>query len=89
MAKSSKATAWSLTSHANLKYEDITVGNYRAFLNYSLLVICSEPNCSNKHTKAKATDERIKAVKVKMESVIVSYIAEAGVSKKRKRPFKS
>ena len=89
MAKSSKATAWSLTSHANLKYEDITVGNYRAFLNYSLLVICSEPNCSNKHTKAKATDERIKAVKIKMESVIVSYIAEAGVSKKRKRPFKS
>jgi hypothetical protein len=87
MAKFPKATAESLMSHANLRYEDIRVGNKGACLNFNLLGICSDPNCSYRHTKAKPTDERIKAVKGKLEPAIESYIAGGGLaSKKRKRP---
>ena len=59
-------------SHANLKYEDTRVGNNGACLNYNLVGICSKPNCSYRHTKVKPTDERIKAVKIKLESDIAS-----------------
>ena len=87
MAKFPKATAEALMSHANLKYDDIRVGNKGACLNFNLLGICNDPNCSYRHTQAKPTDERIKVVHGKLEPAIQSYIAEGGPSaKKRKRP---
>ena len=66
MYKISKVTAQSLMSYANLKYEDIRVGNNGAFLNYNVLGICSDPNCSYRHKKANPTKERTKAVKTKL-----------------------
>jgi hypothetical protein len=87
MAKFPKATAEALMSHANLKYEDIRVGNKGACLNFNLLGICKDPNCSYRHTKANPTDERIKVVREKLEPAIQAFIAEGGPSaKKRKRP---
>jgi hypothetical protein len=87
MAKFPKATAEALMSHANLKYEDIRVGNKGACLNFNLLGICKDPNCSYRHTKANPTDERIKLVKHKLAPAINSYIEDGGSStKKRKRP---
>jgi hypothetical protein len=74
-------------SHSNLRYDDIRVGNKGVCLNFNLLGICNDPNCSYRHTKANPTDERIKAVKNKLEPAIQAYIAEGGpASKKRKRP---
>ena len=55
-----KATEESLMSHANLRYADIRVGNKGACLNFNLLGICSDPNCSYRHTKANASSKRIK-----------------------------
>jgi hypothetical protein len=87
MVKFPKATAAALMSHANLKYEDIRVGNNGACLNFNLLGICNDPNCSYRHTKAKPTDERIQLVRDKLEPAIQAYMAEGGPStKKRKRP---
>ena len=59
-------------SHTNLKYEDIRVGNNRVSLNYNLLGIYSDTNCYYRHTKTKPTTERIKVVKIKLESAIAS-----------------
>jgi hypothetical protein len=81
-----KATAEALMSHGNLRYEDIRVGNKGACLNYNILGICNDPSCSYRHTKAKPTDDRIKAVKTKLEPAIQAYISEGGLSSnKRKR----
>jgi hypothetical protein len=86
MDKFPTATAEALMSHTNLRYEDIRVGNKGACLNFNLLGICSNPNCSYRHTQAKPTDERIKAVKDKLAPAIQAYILEGGPSqKKRKR----
>ena len=46
MTKLPKAMVQSLTSHANLEYEDIRVVNNGACLNYNLLGICSDPKYS-------------------------------------------
>ena len=69
MIKFPKATVESLMSHANLRYEEISVdiGNKGYCLNFNLLGICSDPNCPYRHMKANLTDERIKAVKIKLE----------------------
>ena len=82
MAKYPNLTAQSLMSQENLKCEDIRVANNRARLNYNLLDTCSDTNCSYRHTKAKPTDESIKAVKIKLESAIESYVAEGGLQEK-------
>ena len=66
MYKISKVTAQSLMSYANLKYEDIRVGNNGAFLNYNVLGICCVPNCSYRQIKENPTKERTKAVKTKL-----------------------
>ena len=50
MEKFLKSTVESLMSHANLKYGDIRVGNKGACLNFNLLRICSDTNCSYRHT---------------------------------------
>jgi hypothetical protein len=88
MAKFPKATAEALMSHVNLRYEDIRVGNKGACLNFNLLGICNDPNCSYRHIKAPhPTDEIIKLVKNKLAPAISSYIKEGGSStKKRKHP---
>ena len=88
MTKLLKAAAQLLTSHTNLKYEDIRAGNNRVILNYKLLGIYSDTNCYYRHTKIKRTNERTKDAKIKLESTIASYVAEGGVSKKGKRPVK-
>ena len=66
MEKFTKATSQSLMSHAKLKYGDIRMDNNGACLNYNLLVICSDSNCSYRQTKANTSGERIKAVKIKL-----------------------
>jgi hypothetical protein len=87
MEKFPKATAEALMSHSSLRYEDIRVGNKGACLNFNLLGICNDPNCSFRHTQAKPTDDRIKAVRNKLEPAIQAYIADGGrTPKKRKRP---
>jgi hypothetical protein len=85
MDKFPTATTEALMSHGNLKYEDIRVGNKGACLNYNLLGICKDPNCTYRHTLARPTDDRIKAVRGKLEPAIQAYIAEGGKAKKRKR----
>jgi hypothetical protein len=86
MEKFPKATAEALMSHANLKYDDIRVGNKGACLNFNLLGVCSDPGCSYRHTQARPTEERIKLVRTKLQPAIQAYINEGGLSKKRKRP---
>ena len=86
MVKFPKVTAEALMSHSNLMYEDIRVGNKGGCLNFNLLGICNDPNCSYRHTKANPTEERIKVVQNKLEPAFQAYIAEGGPSaKKRKR----
>ena len=83
MTKLPKVTARSLMSHANLKDEDIRVVNNGACLDFNLLGIYSEHNYSYRHKKSNSTNDRIKAVKTKLESAIASYVTEGGVSNKK------
>lgn len=76
-------------SHANLKYEDIRVGNKGACLNFNLLGVCNDAGCSYRHTLARPAEDRIKAMKNKLQLAIQSYITEGGNAKKRKRPGSS
>ena len=76
-------------SHANLRYAAIRVGNKGACLNFNLLGICSDTNCSYRNTKANASSKRIKEVKIKLELAIDAYATEGGISKKLNHPIKS
>ena len=78
MAEFLQTTSEALMNHANLRVDEIRVGNKGACLNYNLLDICNEANCSYRHTKANTTAERIKAVKAKLEPAITSYVKEGG-----------
>ena len=78
MEKFPKAMAQSLMSYANLKYDNTREGNNGICLNCNQLVICSNPNCYYNHTKSKTNNDRIKAIRIKLESSIVSYVVEGG-----------
>ena len=87
MDKFPKTTAEALMSHSSLRYEDIRAGNKGAYLNFNLLGICNDPSCSFRHTHENPTDDRIKAVRSKLEPAIQAYIVDGGrTPKKRKRP---
>jgi hypothetical protein len=87
MTQFPKVTTDALMTHSSLKYEDIRVGNKGACLNFNLLGICSDSNCTYRHTQARPTEDRIKAVRDKLEPTIQAYISEGGsAAKKRKRP---
>ena len=76
-------------NHSNLRYDEKRVGNKGVCLNYNILGICNEENCSYQHTKSNPTAEIINGVKAKLEPAIASYIKEGGGTKKRKRSTKS
>jgi hypothetical protein len=80
-------TTTALMSHGQLGFEDIRVGNKGACLNYNLLGICSDPKCSYRHSRAKPTAERIKAVVSSLGPAVQAYLTTGGVaaSTKRKR----
>jgi hypothetical protein len=79
-------TANTLMSHGSLTFEDIRVGNKGACLNYNLLGICSDPKCSYRHSRAKPTPERIKAVVDILRPAVQSYLTSGGLAeRKRKR----
>jgi hypothetical protein len=90
MEKFPNVTANSLMSHGQLSFDDIRVGNKGACLNYNLLGICADPKCSYRHSRAKPTAERIKAVVSTLGPAVQAYIASGGVSaagkRKRKEP---
>jgi hypothetical protein len=87
ITKLPKVTTDALLTHFSLKYEDIQVGNKGACLNFNLLGICSDSNCTYRHNQARPTEDRIKAVRDKLEPAIPAYILEGGpAAKKRKRP---
>ena len=65
------------------------MGNKGACLNYNLMGICSDANCSYQHTKENLTAERINAIKSKLDPVIASYVKAGGGTKKRKRATKA
>ena len=67
-----QTTAEPLMNHANLRCNEIRVREKGACLNYNLLDICNEANCSYRHTKSNPTAEIIKAVKAKIEPAIAS-----------------
>ena len=89
MAKFPKVMAQLLISHANLKYKDNRVVNNGECLNCNLLGIFSETSCSYRHTKVNRTGERIKNLKIKLESTIAYCVVEGGISKKIKHSVKS
>jgi hypothetical protein len=84
--KHPQITANTLMSHGSLTFEDIRVGNKGACLNYNLLGICSDPKCSYRHSRAKPTPERIKAVVDILRPAVQSYLTSGGLAeRKRKR----
>jgi hypothetical protein len=89
LGKFPNATAEALMAHGDLRYDDIRVGNKGACLNFNLLGICKDRNCSYRHAKAKPTAERIKVVTEKLKPAISSFMAAGAPSsphiKKRKR----
>ena len=76
-------------NYSNLWYDEIRVGNKGGFLNYNLLGVWNDANCSYQHTEANPASERIKVVKAELDTSITSYVKEGGVSKKQKRATKA
>ena len=76
-------------NYSNLWYDEIRVGNKGECLNYNLLGVWNDANCSYQHTKANPAAESIKVVKAKIETSIASYVKEGGGSKKQKRATKA
>jgi hypothetical protein len=75
MSQFPNATADALMAHTDLRYDDIRVGNKGACLNYNLLGMCADRNCTYRHTKAKPTDERTRSVADKLKPAIAAFIA--------------
>jgi hypothetical protein len=89
MLKFPNAMADALMAHADLRYDDIRVGNKGACLNYNLLGQCPDKACTYRHAKAKPTEERSKSVAAKLRPAIASFMAAGAPSaanRKRKRP---
>jgi hypothetical protein len=78
MTKFLKVMTGALMTHSSLKYEDIRVGNKGACLNFNLLGICSNEKCTYWHTHARPSEDRIKAVKNKLEPAIQAFVSEGG-----------
>jgi hypothetical protein len=88
MKKFPKATADALMAHADLRYDDIRVGNKGACLNFNLLGACTDKNCTYRHSRANPTAERAKFVADKLKPAIETFIAAGaptGPNRKRKR----
>jgi hypothetical protein len=77
LGKFPNATTEALMAHGDLRYDDTRVGNKDACLNFNLLGVCKDRNCSYRHTKAKPTVEQIKVVTEKLKPAIISFM-EAG-----------
>jgi hypothetical protein len=89
MQKFPKATADALMAHADLRYDDIRIGNKGACLNFNLLGACADKNCTYRHSQAKPTAERARSVADRLKPAIESFIAAGaptGPNRKRKRP---
>ena len=69
-----KTTEKPLMNHVNLRYDKIKEGNKGACLDYNLIGICNDANCSYQHTKTNPTAERINAVKAKLYTAIASHV---------------
>ena len=74
MKEFSKTKVETLMTHENLWYDDIGVGGKCACLNYNLLGICNNANRPYQQTKANPKGEMIKAIKVKLDTAIASYV---------------
>lgn len=85
LEKYPKVTMAAVMSFADLKYEDIRVGNKGACLNLNLLGICHDSGCQYRHTQGKPTAERIAAVSRKLGPAIDKFMAEDNPTGKRKR----
>ena len=85
MGKFPNATANSLMSHGQLAFEDIRIGNKGACLNYNLLGSCTDRTCTYRHSRAKPTAERIKAVASVLRPAVQAYLASGGASTGNKR----
>jgi hypothetical protein len=66
MTKFPKVRTDPLMTHSSLKYEDIRVSNKGGCLNFNLMGICSDSKCTYRHTHARPSKDRIKAVKNKL-----------------------
>jgi hypothetical protein len=79
------ATTEAMMAHGDLRYDAIRIGNKGACLNYNLFGVCKNKTCSYRHSKAKPTAERIKAVADKLKPAIQSFMATGAPSSQRKR----
>jgi hypothetical protein len=80
-----KATMASIMGHADLKYDDIRVGNKGACLNLNLLGSCSDASCQYRHSKSNPTPDRVKAIAKKLGPAVEKYLSDGGPTGKHKR----
>jgi hypothetical protein len=74
-------------AHANIRYNNIWVGNKGACLNYNLLGACANKSCTYRHLKAKASEDWVLSVAGKLKPAMDSFMAArapTGPGRKRK-----